>query len=478
MNQLNQVKKQYGLWTGIAMVVGIVIGSGVFFKAGGVLQSAGGDLKFALLAWLVGGLIMITSSFCFAVFATKVTKFNGVVDYVEVSTNKRVGYELAWLMTTFYYPIIASIVSLFAGQYFFKMFGLEVELASWQNILFAFCLVSVLVALNYFSPIISATFQISATVIKLIPILIVAVVGLFASLIVGSDYGIINAFNNAALKTDNTNYVLNFGEAIKKTAFAYEGWVCATAINAELKDSNKNLPKALVIGTLAILVFYLIYFISLSSFLGNSETINSGNNAPIIVFETILNKFGGIIFSIFLMISCMGTVNGVTISCCRGMYTMSCRGQGICPEKFSKLGKNQSVSLLSCLYGYVCILFMLAVWCLALHGVWLFKYLGSMDEIICAIIYALYIFMYIYMIKNFKDQGILRRFIFPILAIIGSVFFTLCGSGLFQYFNNGETDSLKAFGVFMIFFVILMIPSLFFYESDKKDENELLEQNI
>ena len=72
---MQEVKKQYGLWTGIAMVVGIVIGSGVFLKAGGVLQLSGGDLKISLLAWLIGGIIMIASGFCFAVFATKNSKF-------------------------------------------------------------------------------------------------------------------------------------------------------------------------------------------------------------------------------------------------------------------------------------------------------------------------------------------------------------------------------------------------------------------
>ena len=57
-----QVKKQYGIWTGIAMVIGIVIGSGVFIKAGKVLNSVGGDLKLALLAWLVGGLVLAACS--------------------------------------------------------------------------------------------------------------------------------------------------------------------------------------------------------------------------------------------------------------------------------------------------------------------------------------------------------------------------------------------------------------------------------
>ena len=463
---MTEIKKQYGIWTGIAMVVGIVIGSGVFLKAGGVLKLAGGNLKLSILAWFIGGLIMITSSFCFAVFATKVTKYNGVVDYVEVASNEKIGYSLAWMITSFYYPIVASIVALFAGSYFFKMIGLNIGLTDWQNFLFAFGIITLVVIMNYLSPIIASRFQISATIVKLIPILLIAIGGLFASLIVGNDYGIINAFKNNA-----EGYELNFGEAVKKTAFAYEGWVCATAINAELKDSKKNLPKALVGGTIAILVFYIVYYVSLSAILGNEANIIQDEKAPIVAFQKMFGTIGGSIFTFFIMISCLGTVNGVTMGCCRGMYTMSCRGQGIAPEKFSKIGKNKNISFLSCIYGYGCILLMLLVWYLAMHNVWIFGHLGSMDEIICAIIYAIYITMYIFIMKNFKELNVVKRFILPGLAIIGSLFFTICGTGLYQLITTGKTNSLIDFLVFLVLFIILMLPSLFFYHKDGKKES-------
>lgn len=465
---MNKVKKQYGLWTGIAMVIGIVIGSGVFLKAGGVLKLSGGDLRISILAWFIGGAIMVASGFCFAIFASKITKYNGVVDYVEKSTNKKVGYFLAWLMTTFYYPIVASIVALFAGSYFFKLIGVNVGLTDWQNFVFAFIILILVVALNYLSPILSSKLQISATAIKLIPIAVIAIAGLFASFIVGDDFGIING-----LTTPAEGFDVNFGEAVKKTAFAYEGWVCATAINAELKDSKKDLPRALVGGTIAILVFYIVYYVSLSAFLGNGGTIVEDANAPIAVFESIMGKVGSAFFTFFIMVSCLGTVNGVAISCCRGIYTMSCRGQGPAPEKFSKLGKNQSVSLLSCIYGLACMILMLGVWYLAMHEVWLFKYLGSMDEIVCAIIYAVYITMYIYIMKHFKDKNVFVRFVMPIIATIGSLFFVFCGTGVYQLIFNGDTSSLIAFAVFMGLFVILMLPSIFFY---RKDTKELVEE--
>ena len=460
---MQKVKKQYGIWTGIAMVIGIVIGSGVFIKAGGVLSKTGGDLKTALLAWFIGGLIMITSGFCFAVFATKVRKFNGVVDYVESATNQKVGYFIAWTLTTLYYPIITAVVSIFAGRYFFSMFGLHYAFGDWQVLLFAFSFITLAVILNYYSPKLSAKFQVSSTAIKLIPIALIVVVGLFAGLIIGPEYGIVNAFKNSA-----ETGVTNFGAAVTTTAFAYEGWVCATSINAELKDSKKNLPRALVFGTIAILAFYILYYISLSAILGNGGVISADANAPVLVFEKIFGSFGSILFTLFITISCMGTVNGLVISSCRGMYTLSCRGQGICPKKFSKLSVNGSTSFWSCVYGYGCTIVILGLFALIFNNAWFGDKFGSLDELVCAVIYAVYITMYVYIIRKFKDVGVFKRFVMPIIAIIGAVFFVLCGTGLFSLITTGSTKGLENFGYFLILFTIFVGPSIFFYKKDAK----------
>ena len=76
--------------------------------------------------------------------------------------------------------------------------------------------------------------------------------------------------------------------------------------------------------------------------------------------------------------------------------------------------------------------------------------------------------------KNFIEQNIFVRFVIPIIAIIGSLFFVICGTGLYQFISDGKVDSLISFGVFMILFVILMVPSLFFYKDDNyKDVTDI-----
>jgi len=474
-----KIKKQYGLAVGIAMVVGIVIGSGVFLKAGKVLSLTGGKLWLSLLAWLVGGIIMITSGYCFAVFATKVKRYNGVVDYVEMSAGKRVAYHLSWLMNTLYYPTVASIVSFIASNYFCALLGVELPL--YAVFLIAFGFVTLFSALNYLSPKLAGVFQVSATVIKLVPIFFIAIIGLVFSFFDG-DTGIISAFTNPGF-SDVKEVTTNFGNAVKTTSFAYEGWVCATIINAELKNSDKNLPRALTGGTIAIVIFYIVYYIGVSAMLGNSQAITLDDGAPLAIFAKIMGTVGSKVFCAFIIISCLGTVNGVIMSTSRGLYTLSCRGQGPNPEKSSQVNKG-GMSFWSCMFGYYFTSILLLLWYLAISGVWLFKYLGSMDEIVCALIYGTFIIMFVHMMRNFTDLPPFKRYVMPIIAIVGCSFFVLCGTGLFQFIDKtlfvlikGEkvdwivaTDALKCFGVWFALFVIINAPSFLFYDKGAKGD--------
>ena len=80
---MEELKKKYGLFTAICMVVGIVIGSGIFFKAGDVLAKSGYNALYSILAWIISGFIMVIIATTFAVMATKYEKVGGAVDYAE-----------------------------------------------------------------------------------------------------------------------------------------------------------------------------------------------------------------------------------------------------------------------------------------------------------------------------------------------------------------------------------------------------------
>ena len=77
-----ELKKKYGLLTAICLVVGTVIGSGVFFKAQDVLKMTGGNMITGILAWAITGLVMLACILAFAIISTKHEKVNGVVDHL------------------------------------------------------------------------------------------------------------------------------------------------------------------------------------------------------------------------------------------------------------------------------------------------------------------------------------------------------------------------------------------------------------
>ena len=114
----NKLEKKYGLFTAICMVVGIVVGSGVFFKAQVILQKTGGDMPLGVLAWLIGGAIMIVCILAFSAMAQKYEKVNGIVDYAEaiVGALSRAGLLVSRRGKTGGYVLSKSADAITAGD--------------------------------------------------------------------------------------------------------------------------------------------------------------------------------------------------------------------------------------------------------------------------------------------------------------------------------------------------------------------------
>ena len=180
------------------MVVGIVIGSGVFFKAQSILQSTGGNMLLGILAWVIGGIVMIICAFNFANFATKYVKVNGVVDYAEAIVGKKYAYMTGWFLSTIYFPAMTSVLAWVSARYTLVLFTGVDSPANFTGglcmALGAFYLCAIY-AINILSPKIAGKLEVSATVIKLIPLAVIVVIGTIAGLINGNT---IEAFAGAS----------------------------------------------------------------------------------------------------------------------------------------------------------------------------------------------------------------------------------------------------------------------------------------
>ena len=113
----NKLIKKYGLFTAICMVVGIVVGSGIFFKAQDILNATDGNLKIGVLAWLIGGAIMLACLLAFSFMAQRYEKVNGIVDYAEALVGKKYAYYMGWFNTFIYYPAMTSVLAWVSARY-------------------------------------------------------------------------------------------------------------------------------------------------------------------------------------------------------------------------------------------------------------------------------------------------------------------------------------------------------------------------
>lgn len=406
------MNRKYGFWTATAMIVGIVIGSGVFFKADDVLQASNGSITTALLAWIVGAISMVFGAIVFSDCASRYERSNGIVDYAEVMVSEKYGYLIGWFNSVIYYPALAAVLAWVSANYTCLLFGFEGN-AVWY---IALAYVLLVFIMNYFAPIIAGRFQISATVIKLIPLCLIAVVGIITGLTNG-----ILIDNFVSVASDVNANGNGFAAAVLATAFAYEGWIVATTINSEIKDSKKNLSRALIVGTIVVFIIYITYFLGIVSVISAGEVLAEGDNAVSIVANKLFGSVGATLLVAFVVVSCLGTLNGLTLGSSRGFYALAIRNQGVLPEVFKKVDKKTNIPSNSAKLSLVFILLYLFVWFANFKGLFPNNMFVDISELPIAMMYGLYISIYIaYMIKT-RDVSILKRFVIPILALIGAL---------------------------------------------------------
>lgn len=454
----NQMQRKYGLFTAICMVVGIVIGSGVFIKAQDILKKTGGDMPLGIIAWVIGGAIMLACLLTFALMGQKYEKVNGIVDYAEATMGSHYGYMMGWFISTIYYPAMTSVLTWVTARYtlvFLTSVGMPLSAGSNpvtgpECMILSLFFLAFSYGVNALSPKLAGKVQTSTTVIKLIPLGLMMVVGVVYGLVNGTLAN--NFVTPVAVDGVSSNPLF---AAVCATAFAYEGWIIATSINAELKDSKKNLPKALIVGGIIIAAVYIFYYIGVAGGATNKQLIEEGAQ------RAFLNIFGNVfgnILNLFIAVSCFGTLNGLMLGTSRGMYSIATRGRGPAPKVFGKVDENTDMPNNSCVFALVIIaawliyFYFANLWTGDVNGqavTWAGKpFAFDSSELPVITIYLMYIPIFIQWMRKEKGESPVRRFVMPILATIGSVFMVIA-----SVFSHG----IGCLWYLIVFAVVMLI---------------------
>ncbi len=402
-------KTEYGLGTAIAMIIGIVIGSGIFFKSDNILQATGGSVALGVLAFGIAAIAIIFGSLTIAELASRTSKAGGIITYAEVYYNKSVACAFGWFQIFLYYPTLIGVVSWVSGIYICLLFGIAASLE--LQILIGLAIMILIFITNVLSAKAAGYFQNASTIIKLIPLALIAIAGFV--------YGDPNTISFADItQMDSVIWIA----AIAPIAFSFDGWIAATSIGHEIKDSKKNLPKALIIAPIFILVVYLLYFIGINMYIGPETIMSLGDAHVDLVANKLLGPSGAKIVLIFVIISIMGTVNGLTLGLIRLPYSLAIRNMFPKADKISKVNEDTGMPMNSAIVSLIIVL----VWYCIHYATVKFNLMpnGDVSEIAITISYVLYMLLYIKVFKLGRDGEILGLWkgkINPILASIGSL---------------------------------------------------------
>lgn len=400
-----QLKKEISLTGALSTVMGTVIGAGVFFKAAAVVsqtQSAG----LTLFAWLLAGFLTICGGLTVAELATAIPETGGPIKYIEVAYGKMPAFLLGWAQSIIYFPAnIAALSIIFATQCL-NLFHLEAHYLLPLSLITA---VSV-TGINLLGTKIAANVQSITLFIKLIPIFLIIIVGLF------TPGQVTVSFIDLSIGGDKS-WAAGFSAALLATLFAYDGWLNVGNVAGEMKRPEKDLPKAIIVGLSLVTIVYVainVVFLKIAPVGQIAGNLNAASEVATILFGNI----GGKIVTIGILISVYGALNGYTMTGIRVPYALATKDEFPFSKQMKRLSKKTAVP-------YVAACAQLAIACIMMG-------IGTFDLLTDMLVFVMWFFSILMFIAVFllrKRQPEMPRPykvplypIIPMIAILGGGF--------------------------------------------------------
>lgn len=414
---MNKEKRQtYGLMTAVSMIVGVVIGSGIYFKADDILLFAGGHLNLALLSLVVASSGIVFGCLSLSELAQRTTASGGISHYMEHFVSPRLGAALGFFQAFVYFPSVSAIVSWVAAIYTAQLAGVDWSLE--VQIAVAIGFVSLLFVTNLLSRTIGGWIQSLSTTVKVLPLLFIAVIGLFWSdpqPVIPTSYSVV------AVKDVGFGWL----SALVPLAFAYDGWSIVAAISPEVKQPSKNLPRAFFIGPMIILSLYMLYIYGISKVLGESYVMSVGNDAVQHLLKLLLHDKIVTLFMVVIIISVLGVANGLMLGNMRLPQAFAERGW-LKSESLARIHPTYQLSVLSSVLIYGVTVF----WLLMHYVSMKYHLLANSDISEISIVFnaVSLIILYVTVWKLYRKKVVTNRLtglIAPILASLGNLMLLL-----------------------------------------------------
>ncbi|MFZ5627008.1 MAG: APC family permease [Bacillota bacterium] len=306
-----QLRKELGLFTTMMLVVGMVIGAGVFFKPAVILKATGSP-TWSLGAWILGGIITLAAGLTMAELAVAIPRTGGLYAYLEELYGPVVGFLFGWVQTVIYGPaIVAALAIIFSAQ-----LGQLLHYSGWVETLVAIGLVLLVALINTTGTKQGGRVQTIFTIGKLIPILTIIGFGLWQ----GQEQ--LGLFTGTATRIT----ISGLGAAILATLWAYDGWLNVSYVAGEMKNPKRDLPIAISSGLLLVMVVYLTINYAIFKVVPLTRLEQSATPATDAA-QMLFGTFGASIVGIGILVSIFGALNGYLLTSARVPFAMGQKGQ-------------------------------------------------------------------------------------------------------------------------------------------------------
>ncbi len=433
----------YKFSTAIAMVVGIVVGCGIEFKADDVLLAVNGSVALGVLGFVIVGLGVLFGALTISEYALQDEEQIGIVGYAKKALGDKFGFLVGWFSMSVYYPACIVVLAMVTGIYLEVLLGIDSKI--FLTLATAVFIISTLTT-NVLSPNAGGKVQVIITTIKVIPLIAIGIIG-----------AIFFTGNTTAASAEHMQMVEASTaplSALIAIAFAFDGWIAATNIAHEL-DSKKTLSRALAIGTGIIIILYVLYFYGITQVVDPIDIMALGDAHTELAAERIFGPFGGHLITLFVVISVYGGLNGLTLSYLRQPRNLT--RSGVIKNIFHDgSGETSKRGIIACI---IFIGFYFVFQQLLDYGV-IYKTLDSpFDLSVLPIIinYVFYMILFICINKFVTDKKSGERIYFLIISVLASLIALLVVYGALQV--NGIP-----YLVFSIVFTLIGIP---FYKPSK-----------
>lgn len=311
-----KLKKNITLINGVAIIVGCIIGSGIFLTPKGVMENAG-SVGMALIIWVFCGILSLIGALCYAELGTTIVRSGGDYAYILESFGPLLAFLQLWVNLIIIRPTVQAIVALTFANYALKPVYATCEPPQTAAKLLATLCITFLAIVNACSVRWATRIQDLFTAAKLLALTIIIITGMT---LIG--LGNVEYFENAFEGT--TTDVGKLSLAVYSGLFAYAGWNFLNFVTEEMKDPFRDMPRAIYISIPLVTVIYVLANVAYCAILSPQEIKDS--NAVAVIFGNRVFGVMAWMVPVFVSLSTFGGVNGLLFTSGRLFYVGACEG--------------------------------------------------------------------------------------------------------------------------------------------------------